>query len=55
MINYKYFKYDNSKLLKKFLKKFELRTIRPTNKEPTQIEWVYYYSKIIFFSTVPSS
>ena len=38
----------------KFFKKFEIRTLRSTKKKPTH-EWVFIYSIIIFFSTVPSS
>lgn len=45
MINYKYFKYDNSKLLKKFLKKFETGTERPTKKKPPQLSGFYIFTK----------
>ena len=36
-------------------KEFELRTESPTKKETHSFEWVFIYSRIIFFSTVPSS
>ena len=48
-INSKHFLYLNN-----FLKKLKIRNERSTKKKPSH-EWIFTYSRIIFFSTVPSS